>query len=191
MKKIFVGIPNTGYLRTELVSWLFSHEDKDKYEVTMFFPQNKPHDYNRNIIVKKFLETDNEYLLMIDSDVVPISNVLEMSDLDKGIMSALVRTYKDGDLIPVALKKVEGGYKVWSPLSKGLNEVDAVGTGCLMIKREVFNKITKPYFRFRYNDEGFLINGEDFDFCDRVKEAGYKVYFNADYEAQHFTTINI
>lgn len=188
--KIFIGIPNIGNIRTELVNWLLSLTKTD-YRYSLFMPQNKPHDYNRNVIANRFLETNCDYLLMIDSDVVPTNNVLDMYKLDNDIVSAFVRTYKDGYPIPVALKKVEGGYKVDKEITKGDNIVDVVGTGCIMIKRKVFADLTQPYFKFVYDDKGFLTNGEDFDFCDRVRELGYDIHFNTDYTAQHFTTVNI
>ena len=191
MKKIFIGVPNTGFLKTELVEWLFRLKNDDKFKTTLFFPQNRPHDYNRNVIVTEFLKTDNDYLLMIDSDVVPVSNVLELANFDVGIVSGYVKAYKNGETIPIGMKKVKGGYKVKSPLKVGMNEVDAVGTGCLMVKREVFEKMDKPYFRFQYDENGFLSNGEDFHFCEKAKQLGYKIYFNGSYPAQHFTLVNI
>jgi len=50
-------------------------------------------------------------------------------------------------------------------------EIDGCGLGCILIKREVFEKIPKPWFE-RTTDRG----GEDFDFCRKVQEAGFKIY---------------
>lgn len=179
--KIFVGIPNTGTLRTELVEWLM------KQEAVIFMPQAKPHDHCRNIIVNKFLKSDCQWLLMVDSDVIPPDNVCTMVSNDVDVCSAHVSTIANGEVIPVGMIKNADGYHHDFKHSKpGLHKVDAVGTGCILIKRSVFDKLDKPYFKFIYED-GLLVNGEDFDFSERIGE----VYFDARYKCRHFTTIAI
>lgn len=177
----FIGIPNTGHLRTELVDWLM------RQKAAIFMPQAKPHDHCRNIIVNEFLKTDCEWLLMVDSDVVPPMNVLDMIDNNVPVCSAYVCTFSNGELVPVGMTKTENGYcHNFDKTEKGLNKVDAVGTGCILIRRDVFDKLGKPYFKFVYED-GLLINGEDFDFSERVGE----VYFDTRYVCKHYTTIAI
>lgn len=180
--KVFIGIPNTGLLRTELVEWLMLQDDCD-----IFMPQAKPHDHCRNIIVNRFLETDYQWLLMVDSDIVPPNNVLGMIDNDVPVCAAYARTMSNGELIPVGMTKDDVGYHHDFKHSElGLHKVDAVGTGCILIKREVFERLDKPYFKFMYQD-GLLINGEDFDFSERVGE----IYFDSRYKCKHYTTIAI
>lgn len=180
--KIFIGIPNTGNLRTELAYWLLQQESD------IYMPQLKPHDHCRNDIVFKFLDTKCEWLLMVDSDIVPPDNVLDMIDNNVPVCSAYARTIVNGELIPVGMTKNENGYHHDFKHSKsGLHKVDAVGTGCILIKREVFYKLNTPFFRFQYNENGLLINGEDFDFSERVGS----VYFDSRYKCKHFTTVAI
>jgi len=151
-------------------------------------PQLKPHDHCRNAIVMQFLETECEWLLMVDSDVVPPGNVVEMIDNDVDVCSAHVSTARNGEVIPVGMTRNEKGYHHdFKHSEPGLHKVDAVGTGCILIKREVFAKLDKPYFRFKYNEDGILINGEDFDFSERAGN----IYFDARYKCKHYTTIAI
>ncbi len=150
-------------------------------------PQLKPHDHCRNDIVLKFLSTDCDWLLMVDSDVVPPVNVLEMINNNVDVCSAHVSTF-NGEVIPVGMTKDERGYHHnFKHSAPGLHKVDAVGTGCILIKRQVFDRLDKPYFRFKYNSDGLLVNGEDFDFSERVGE----VCFDARYKCKHYTTIAI
>lgn len=180
---LFIGIPNTGTLRTELAYWLLQQNDADIY-----MPQLKPHDHCRNDIVKKFLTTKCDWLLMVDSDVVPPDDICNMINNDVDVCSAYVRTTAKGELIPVGMtKNTDGYYHDFRHSKPEMHKVDAVGTGCILIKRKVFDKLDKPYFRFIYDKDGLLVNGEDFDFCERVDE----VYFDARYKCKHFTTVAI
>ncbi len=55
-----------------------------------------------------------------------------------------------------------------------LIECDGVGGGCLLIHRRVFDALEKPYFKC--NPNTFI--GEDFYFCRKVREAGFKIYLD-------------
>jgi hypothetical protein len=180
--KLFIGIPNTGLLRTELVIWLMGQE------ADIYMPQLKPHDHCRNDIVLKFLDTQCEWLLMVDSDIVPPMDVADMMGNDVDVCAALANTIHNGELIPVGMTKNETGYyHDFKHSIPGLHRVDAVGTGCILIKRKVFDTLDRPFFRFKYDQNGLLLNGEDFDFSERVGE----VYFDSNYKCKHYTTMAI
>jgi hypothetical protein len=189
MKSILIAIPNIGNIRSELCEWLMRLGQQKDIVYRILFSNHKPHDNNRNHIANEFIKSGMDYLLMIDSDIVPITNVLEMVHKDKDVISSFIQTHKEEGTLPLAMKKVDGGYQVYKELTRGLNKVDATGTGCMMIRKNVFEKLDKPYFRFQYNDEGILTNGEDFNFCDKVNEAGMSVYFDTDHRCLHFQTI--
>lgn len=74
----------------------------------------------------------------------------------------------------MVLDKVPGGYRSHFPL-EGLQLVDAVGCSGMAISREVLLKVGAPWFRFEYGQDGLMTKGEDFQFCDRVKEAGFEL----------------
>ena len=180
---IYLAIPNTGTIKTELMEWVLRNPCNH-----MIMPQLKPHDHNRNYIVQEFLKTDCTHLMMIDSDVVPVSDVRKMVDNDVDICSAHVCTRLGNEIIPVGMTKNENGYHHDFKHSKpDLHKVDAVGTGCIMIHRRVFEKLEKPYFKFVYNDDGMLICGEDFYFSNRIDS----VYFDSRFACKHFTVTAI
>jgi len=54
-----------------------------------------------------------------------------------------------------------------------LIECDAVGTGCLLVHRSVFEAIKPPYFVL---NSGGRASGEDFSFCRKAKRAGFKIF---------------
>ncbi len=57
-----------------------------------------------------------------------------------------------------------------------LMEMRHMPTGCLMIRMSVFDALTAPHFRFRVDVETGVIVGEDYDFCDRARAAGFSVW---------------
>jgi hypothetical protein len=62
-----------------------------------------------------------------------------------------------------------------------LQPVDGIGTGCLLIAREVFEKLKRPFFS--YSEGGT----EDLYFCRRAKEAGYKLHVDLGVICGHMT----
>ena len=188
--EVFLGLPNTGHIRVELMSWIIRSRIKHICPV-----QLKPHDACRNMIVNYFLQTDLEWLMMIDSDVVPVTDILQMVANDVPVCSAHVSICKGREIIPIGMTKDSAGgyfheFKHSDP-SEAPYKVDAVGTGCILIHRDVFEAIDKPFFRFVYDENGMIINGEDFDFCERVYKFGGEVYFDPRQKANHFTTLAI
>lgn len=192
-KSVFIAVPNTGNMRVELTSFLMSTIHKCEFlsKTFLFFPQKRPIDANRNHIVEKFLESGFDYLLMIDSDIAPASNVIEMIKNDVKICSADIHAYRPEGRIRLALKKEKRGYSCAQINEDEVNEVDACGTGCLLVHRDVFEKIKTPYFKFQYDEKGALIKGEDFYFCDKARDEGFKINYDARYKTAHYTTISI
>lgn len=188
---VFLGVPNTGNLRTELVVWIMSSGIKH-----MSFEQQKPHDYCRNMIVETFLETDCEWLLMIDSDVVPQTNILEMIKHDRMVCAPMVRVFNGKQITPVAFRKNppgEIGYRHHYEDDNPENApvcVDAVGTGCILINRGVFEILPKPYFKFVYDDDGRRVLGEDLYFSELVNsvEQG-RIWYDPRHRCSHYTTL--
>jgi hypothetical protein len=180
--KVFLGVPNTGNLRVELVEWIFKQGLKHVY-----LPNIRPVDTNRNHIVDTFLQTDCEWLLMVDSDLVPPNDVLEMINNDVDICSAWICINKGQEIIPLAMKEVEGGYQAYATLKQGINKVDATGTGCLLLKRKVFDKVERPFFQFKYNKAGYLVAGEDFNFCKKASEY-FDIHFDTRFRCKHYVT---
>jgi hypothetical protein len=62
---------------------------------------------------------------------------------------------------------------------KGIVECDGLGAGCMMIKREILEKIVAP-FADKIREDGTRAIGHDYFFCQKAKALGYKVW--ADWE---------
>lgn len=188
-KSIYLAVLNQGYIASGLTDLLTLIVQNDAYKIYLSYPNQKPITYNRNNITQKFLATDADYLMMIDSDVIPPPNILNLVDFDKDIITPLMLVKQKGMLIPLFLKMNKDGiYDTDDYINKvGLQECDATGTGCIIIKRNVLEKLKHP-FQNKYDQDGIKTLGQDFYFCQRAKELGFKVWVHLDYIAEHLFT---
>jgi len=134
----------------------------------------------REQAAKHFLESDCDYLLFLDSDMVPPADMLiKLINHDKPIVSALafrrVPNYE-----PCIFKDD----KFYLDYPKGLIEVAGVGMACTLIKREVLENMPQPWF-FPTN------NGEDLSFCKRATDAGYKIYCDTELICGHVGSFEV
>jgi len=191
-KSVLISVLNQGEVRPELVDLLFRLRDGGKYKIGIEYPAKKPIAYNRNDICKRFLETEYDYLLMIDSDCVPNEKVLELADYDKDIIGATCFGFLKNMIVPFVMRQRQD-FKydiVDADLNNGIVEVDAIGSGVMMIARRVLENLPFP-FRNEYDPEGIKTKGLDFNFCRRAKLLGYKVFCDTDILASHWTTIDL
>ena len=78
---VYIAILNQGNIRPELALILNQLVYQSKYKIELHYPSEKPISYNRNKIVQDFLSREGmDYLMMIDSDIVPPANVLNLVD---------------------------------------------------------------------------------------------------------------
>lgn len=140
---------------------------------------------NRNMAVDKARLFDPKWIVFIDTDmVVPNMLIPALMKHDKDIVAALaVRRAIPYD--PVAYKKnKENWYDPIIDLPENqLVKVDAAGTGVMLIKMSVFDKIPKPYFAAP--DYGTEVLGEDIYFCAKAKESGFDVYMDTTVQCGH------
>ncbi len=132
----------------------------------------------RNIIHRDFLSTGLDWLVMLDSDVLPPLNFLDRLLSHKlPMVGGWYR--KKGDPYPPCVYDDEGydeatstyKYRVREAPGEGLEVVDAAGAGCWLMSKEVAQAIgEKPY--------DMLHGGEDLALCRRVREAGYKLHID-------------
>jgi GT2 family glycosyltransferase len=60
-----------------------------------------------------------------------------------------------------------------------VNEVEALSGACMLIRRAVLDKIGGL-------DTAFFIHGEDIDYCYRIKQAGWKIFYVPEAEIIHY-----
>ena len=192
--KIFIGIPTTGSIRTELAKWILETVKNPDYSFDVYITGKSTICHNRNLICRAFLKSNADWLMTIDSDVSPPLDILKILDNDKKIIAPINFVWKSWGLAPLlSTTNPKGrGYIVTDPdkanSKERLVEVDGTGTTCLFIHREVIEKMKPPCFMFGYDEEGRINLGEDYSFCQKAKELGYKIWIDKKYITDHFTT---
>ena len=193
-KTIYLAILNQGSIRAEMSACLQEISRQDKYDLLITYPSDKPISYNRNKIVQDFLSRkDCDYLIMIDNDIIPPPNILNLVDYDKDIITPVLFAYQQSQVIPLAVmrRKEDGFYTPIDPQKQtGLIEVDGNGTGCMIIRRDVLEKVRAPFLN-EYDADGMKTTGLDFAFCRRAKELGFSVWCHFGYICSHYTTVDL
>jgi hypothetical protein len=127
------------------------------------------------------------HLLFMDTDMTfPQDTIRKLVLHDKDVVSGLYFE-RYAPYRPMVRKRLDDGYSLADFTQAPLIEVDALGAGCMLIKMDVFDKLEKPYFEYRLTKSGvketFL--SEDIVFCERVREAGIKIFCDTTIRCGH------
>lgn len=187
-KKLLIAIPHEGWIKPQLAIYLWGLlRANSDYHVQVTFYSERPIQQNYHKIVKDFLNGDADYLFILNADIVPSKNILYLLDGGKDIIGLPVPTLKEGtDLVWLIMDKCPDGYKMKN--LKGNEEwveCDAVGGGAIILSRKVLEKIERP-FEILWNKDGLLEFGSDFNFCQRAKERGFKIWTHLQYKCSHY-----
>lgn len=207
MNRILIAVPTMGSIHPMLVSRLLSWGRRE--DVSFYFTfKVAPVDRARNQIVEHFLKLRVDghaltHLLMIDSDTVPPADAVDrLLAHDEHIVTGLTpiarinqdtQQWETFDNAFAATEKDDTGKVTKTFIVQrrtGLHEIFRCGGACLLIKREVFEKLDRPFFRFISNDNGTEhVRSEDIDFCDRVRGAGFAIHADSEVCCGHEKSI--
>jgi hypothetical protein len=151
----------------------------------------------RNAIVKAALQNSADFILMLDDDhlidigksnnpstaydmPIKLAKLLEKSP-DIGIVGALYYQ-RGGDCFPVIMEENKDGEPHFlhnCEISGRLQKVDVTGGGCMMIRKEVFDRIDEPWFSPEYE------YGTDIQICKAARAKGFQVWCDTSIEIGH------
>ena len=192
-----------GWMNYDLFLWLQSSPVDYYRRHQMNFSVCPAHNFHpapaaRNVAGKMFLETDAEWLLMIDNDMAPPDNLLDM----------IVNAGPDRDIIiPVMFmwdNKRGQVFLCWKPVSqyseKGewtlddeqpYQELLTGGTGAIAIRRRVLENMPYPWFQYEYSENYELITSEDVWFTGRARAAVFKTWGYTKAPCGHFHSVDL
>ena len=180
---------------------------------TKILMTGQPVDKARNLIVKKFLEYNSPFLFFLDTDVclgrIEIINGREevVSDRDALIKMIDCATKNNIDILTGIYYRrsdppVPGIYKYFPDMKPApghkpimdypfdrLFEVDAVGAGCLLVSRKVFEVVPRPWFLF--GDVDFNEFSEDFAFNHKAEKYGFKTICMPTIQCKHLLLLSV
>jgi len=195
-KKVLLAVPNgSGYMPSLMVQSLLTLHKPCVCGFAVVERQRI--DKCRDFFAKEMLKKDFDYLFMVDDDnPIPVDTLEKMLEDDKDIVITPILTRnpnKEGnhDLCAYYARDVQIGDKslrnydfITEFKDFGyLHKVDAGGTGCILIKREVLEKLSKKHeFIFEFGD--ITVNGqrrtlsEDVNFCEKAVDAGFTIWLD-------------
>lgn len=163
---------------------------------------------NREKLVRRFLETNCQFFLFVDTDTAfTAQDVLALLAADVPVVSALYRyrvKANEGAIVH-CFRDVDG--KPIDVNSTELQECAFLPTGMLMIRREVFEKMYRQHeyifdqgfkdtswFRAVFEESDDTIQsafeGEDICFSRLWRDMGGKLYVKADVKVGHIGTFD-
>jgi hypothetical protein len=133
----------------------------------------------RERLLEQAKKVNSDYVLWIDSDMMfPSTTAVRLLEHNKDIV-ACNYTKRTKPLKTVAYTNLND-WNSWLPMvpQDELVKVEGVGMGCMLMKLDIFEKIQKPYFEFRYKEDTQDYFGEDFILLGKLREQGYDVYID-------------
>ena len=159
----------------------------------------------RNRLVKAFLESDCTHMLCLDADLGWHSEVVKkFIDYDEPFVAGVYPSRKETCFVFRPALKEDGSIR---QSEKGLLEMEYIPAGFMLIRREVFEaiiaKFPELYFKPKLpegnpEDGHCFFNteiwegefwGEDYYFCRKAREAGYKIWVDPTVQFNHAGTV--
>lgn len=179
VKKILIAIPTAKYIEPETFKSIYDLEVPDGYVVDFQYFFGYAVSQIRNLI-SSWVLNGYDYLFSVDSDIAfPKDTLKKLLQHDVDMVSGVYRQRKTQQILEIYVPNEHGGM-VNVPYDlikdKGLVSIVGCGFGCVLIKREVFEKIPYPQFFYHEALDHNNTVSEDVDFCMKATKSGSKIY---------------
>jgi len=181
IKKVCVGVPCPDFIRTKTVATLCSLVKRDPTISIQIKQGCLVHKNREEIVVDAQKMGGFSHLFFVDSDMCFSADVLDrLLARDADIIAAPYKYRRPNGEYVLFLDEKSNGKETKIPDT--LFTAYAVGTGCMLVKMSVFEKIPRPWFAF--GDPEHQI-GEDIFFCKKAQEYGYKIWVDPTVQIGH------
>ena len=138
----------------------------------------------RQRLVDTALSMDATHMLWIDTDMRFPRNTFErLLAHDKDIVAINARTREQDNPRFIAKRFAKGGGFDRVPTrlgSRGLERVDVVPFGVVLVTTEVLKRMARPHFKYKYDKTGTISSSEDGYFCLEAGKAGAELWLDHD-----------
>lgn len=178
--KIFIALTCQRFVFSRTVFSLIHtiRQSKLDYDFDFYMEMGADIASSRNRIAQAARNAKATHLLFVDYDMFfPPDAIQKLLNHDKDIIGATYNFRQDppkSTAIPVEEAYTDKIFKC-----------NGIGAGLLLIKTEVFDKVSSPWFMFGYNEKGEMLYGEDTYFVQRAIQAGYEVWADPTLEVKH------
>ena len=188
--KIAIAVPTRGNNPSDFtysLACLTGHAsaalvNNDIADFTLAFNEGTYIHTNRNDLAGTCLQAGADYIFWLDDDMsFPKDALLRLLAHNVPIVGANYPTRKI-PVQPVAIKTIGlDGKSLPERLQTreedtGLERVEAIGFGCVLVKAQVFWDVGFPWFENTRDKETSRWVGEDVDFCIKARAAGHDVF---------------
>lgn len=180
MKKVGICVPSGDMVHTDFAMCLAAMCALQDQRFIIINNKGSLVHKNRNNGVRECQRHGCDFMLTIDSDMTfPPDTLKRLMRWDKDIVGA---TYMSRAKPYVNLAKPLDNQR--QEYYAGAHEVEALPTGCLMVRVSLFDELKRPYFRMPFEEETDTEAekewGEDYDFCRRVRALGKSIWMDVD-----------
>jgi hypothetical protein len=204
-RTVEVAVLHQGHVRIEVARALLLMAQEQRVNVLIGFSTEQPTMGNRCRIVRRFLEGTSmqhagvpglaDWLLMIDCDNPPNRNPVDAAEWDLDVVGFPTPMWKvqsspDRPII-WNFKPLLGGEAQGAPGLR-VQEVESIGSGCILIARRVLeHPAMKAPFLDEFDEWGTRKFGGDITFCRRARNAGFRVWAAVDYPCGHVKEVDL
>jgi hypothetical protein len=191
-------IQTISYLNSQNISYMFLNEYSSMVssarEATIM--SDTYLDPFNNLPVRGNVTYDK--IIWIDSDIGwEIEDFIKLLQSDKDIVSGL---YFNEKMVPMFSVCQEDAAKEIDRILRSNEEepIFAAGFGFLAVKQGVFENMTRPWFDTAFEKmmsedgkEMFIPYGEDFSWCKKAQQCGFKIYINPTVKLSHYKKVKV
>lgn len=210
-------LPTVAQWKANLVAQLIQSQSVIDGYMMAFCNKSRIHN-SRNGFVDTAIKDKYDWLLFVDPDMYPdmyfrpehghsnqhgdirqffpTAMGFMLQNPDVGVVAAPACAGPPELYVNIYIPHIKGGH-VKLPRDEAAEmkpcmlKVGAIGTGLMLIRMSIFEKMKPPYFAdtYRNEDQVDVSIGQDCYFCERVIEAGYGVYANMYSWAGHWKDV--
>lgn len=192
MRSVAICVPSRDQVHVgfaKCLANLTAHLASKGVEYELVFSLGSVLPQQRTDIAKAALAKGHEWLLWLDSDMHFPNYVFDRLVRHKQDIVAATYSTRTKPQRSVAFKDLSS---VDERLAKGtgLHQVEAVGMGCMLVNRAVYERLPEPWYSHLWNEEAKTFSGEDVYFCDKANKHSVNIYVDLDLskELAHYGT---
>jgi hypothetical protein len=174
--RILIAVPTFENIEPETFKAIT--EIRTEHELIFDFVRGYDCAIARNKIAKKAIEGEFDYVLMIDSDVIVPSDIVDkLLEKPVAICAGVYPRKRTESRETELFKFTEKDYLdrfTFDELDEGRIPVKGAGFGCVLINTNLFKLMPYPWFKYVEYDNGDVLS-EELYFCDIARKNGFSI----------------